>query len=123
VKLSENNIYCLCWEDWVDDKEDFIQFSCGKKGYNIKNTIYFKPLNGEWDRYLEYIKITGNVNQGKSFETYSELIENFNPNRMDKIILKHDKKVGAFYIMDGTHRFSLLVFKGHPLKDEYFSIE
>lgn len=78
--------------------------------FDIRDTIHYKALvNNNFDMYNLYLDSTRQPEH--SLDIFLNLKENFDIKKMKKIIINYEIEKRKYFIIDGVHRFSILLFK------------
>ena len=116
MSISIDNIYCrqLLFNERLNNY-------CKKCKYNdfyinphkilhVKDTINYRCIDSnDFTIYKEYIEGTNQTEH--SIEIYQKLLSDFDINTMPKIKLEYDNQLDKYIVVDGVHRFCILVFK------------
>ena len=77
--------------------------------FHVKDTIHYNALiKNDYKNYEEFIKTTNQKEH--SVNNFLKLKENFDIKKMEKIKIIYNFGKNKYFIEDGVHRFSLLLF-------------
>jgi len=78
--------------------------------FHVKDTLHYNALiNNDYKNYEEYIKTTNQKEH--SVDIFLNLKNNFDLNKMEKIKLEYNLKTNKYFVTDGVHRLSILLYK------------
>ena len=78
--------------------------------FHIRDTIHYKALiKNKYEDYEYYIKTTSQKEH--SLKSFLNLWDNFDLNKMDKIKVVYNFEKNRYFIKDGVHRLSILLYK------------
>lgn len=78
--------------------------------FHIEDTIHYKALmNNDYSKYAEYVKITNQKEH--SVEKFLNLLDNFDIKKMKKIEVLYNFEKNKYFVQDGVHRLSILLYK------------
>lgn len=117
MSILLNSVYCSHWLR-TDELRGFIKDTKYKMfdkhpltWFHIKDSIHYKALiTNNFDNYHRYVTVTDQIIE-HTVKVFSNLRDNFDLNKIEKIKVKYNFKNNKFIITDGVHRLSLLVYK------------
>jgi len=78
--------------------------------FHIKDSIhYYSLMNNNYDLYEEYLHESNQKDHNK--KQFLELLTNFDVNKMKKIKINYRYDKNKYFIEDGCHRLSILLYK------------
>lgn len=109
LKTPELKDFCLNsnFDFFIYPKDELLT------SFHVKDTIHYKALiNNDFKNYEKYVSITCEKDHGSN--TYKNLRDTFNIDTLlkNKIKIEYNYDKNKYFIIDGVHRLSIMVYKG-----------